>query len=171
MSVVVDYVISEKTRKHCVNEFAKIFNRKTAVSVEKGLYMFIKSFTKKRTFFLEHAESAYKDKMKDIIFNFEQKGPTVNELLEMIDNDEFNPYNIAFLKADELNKDAWSRIVLRMKLTQEQLNNLPTVTWKKCDGCRSKEYFMYQLQTRSIDEPMTTFYSCKQCGKNYYVNQ
>ena len=33
--------------------------------------------------------------------------------------------------------------------------------------CGSKECFAYQLQTRSADEPMTTFVSCINCGNRW----
>jgi len=36
-----------------------------------------------------------------------------------------------------------------------------------CRKCRSKKTHYYQLQTRSADEPMTTFVSCLQCGNRW----
>jgi DNA-directed RNA polymerase subunit M/transcription elongation factor TFIIS len=37
----------------------------------------------------------------------------------------------------------------------------------KCDRCKSKKTTYYQLQTRSADEPMTTFVSCLNCDRNW----
>ena len=36
-----------------------------------------------------------------------------------------------------------------------------------CQRCKSKKTSYYQLQTRSADEPMTTYVSCINCGKNW----
>lgn len=36
-----------------------------------------------------------------------------------------------------------------------------------CNRCRSKKTTYYQLQTRSADEPMTTYVSCLNCDKNW----
>ena len=36
-----------------------------------------------------------------------------------------------------------------------------------CPRCKSKKTTYYQLQTRSADEPMTTFCSCLACDKNW----
>ena len=36
-----------------------------------------------------------------------------------------------------------------------------------CARCKSKKTSYYQLQTRSADEPMTTFVTCHQCDKNW----
>ena len=37
----------------------------------------------------------------------------------------------------------------------------------KCGKCKSKKTTYFQLQTRSADEPMTTFVNCKDCGNNW----
>jgi transcription elongation factor S-II len=37
----------------------------------------------------------------------------------------------------------------------------------KCGKCKSKKTTYFQLQTRSADEPMTTFVTCKECGKQW----
>tara|TARA_B100000925_G_scaffold290232_1_gene274970 strand:- start:1248 stop:1814 length:567 start_codon:yes stop_codon:yes gene_type:complete len=37
----------------------------------------------------------------------------------------------------------------------------------KCTRCQKKECSYYQLQTRSADEPMTTFVTCLNCGKRW----
>ena len=36
-----------------------------------------------------------------------------------------------------------------------------------CNKCKSKKTNYYQLQTRSADEPMTTYVSCLNCGKRW----
>ena len=36
-----------------------------------------------------------------------------------------------------------------------------------CGKCKSKRTTYYQLQTRSADEPMTTFVTCKDCSKRW----
>jgi DNA-directed RNA polymerase subunit M/transcription elongation factor TFIIS len=37
----------------------------------------------------------------------------------------------------------------------------------KCGKCKSKKTDYYQLQTRSADEPMTTYVTCKSCGNRW----
>ena len=37
----------------------------------------------------------------------------------------------------------------------------------KCYKCKSKKCTYYQLQTRSADEPMTTFVNCLDCGNRW----
>ena len=37
----------------------------------------------------------------------------------------------------------------------------------KCKKCNSKQISHTQLQTRSADEPMTTFFECKDCNNRW----
>ena len=37
----------------------------------------------------------------------------------------------------------------------------------QCSKCKSKKVHYYQLQTRSADEPMTTFCTCLECEKRW----
>jgi transcription elongation factor S-II len=37
----------------------------------------------------------------------------------------------------------------------------------ECGRCKSKKTSYYQKQTRSADEPMTTFVTCNNCGKKW----
>ncbi|KAI4158964.1 MAG: hypothetical protein LQ342_006998 [Letrouitia transgressa] len=38
------------------------------------------------------------------------------------------------------------------------------------EGCDGSEAFFYQVQIRSADEPMTTFYKCTICGQRWKEN-
>ena len=37
----------------------------------------------------------------------------------------------------------------------------------QCGKCKKKKTTYYQLQTRSADEPMTTFVTCHNCGNRW----
>jgi transcription elongation factor S-II len=37
----------------------------------------------------------------------------------------------------------------------------------KCGKCKSKKTDYYQMQTRSADEPMTTYVTCMACGNRW----
>jgi len=37
----------------------------------------------------------------------------------------------------------------------------------KCGKCKQRKCTYYQLQTRSADEPMTTFVTCVECGNRW----
>jgi transcription elongation factor S-II len=59
------------------------------------------------------------------------------------------------------------RIIKEMRkayLAQEVKNQEGFFT---CGRCKSKKTTYYQLQTRSADEPMTTFVTCLNCDRNW----
>ena len=40
-------------------------------------------------------------------------------------------------------------------------------SFHKCGKCKKRETSFYELQTRSADEPMTTFITCLNCGHRW----
>jgi transcription elongation factor S-II len=48
------------------------------------------------------------------------------------------------------------------KVCVKSLNNL-----KKCGKCKKRKCKYYQMQTRSADEPMTTFVTCMECNHRW----
>eukprot|EP00753_Platysulcus_tardus_P007244 PLAT14993.1.p1 GENE.PLAT14993.1~~PLAT14993.1.p1 ORF type:complete len:106 (+),score=36.70 PLAT14993.1:36-353(+) len=40
-------------------------------------------------------------------------------------------------------------------------------TAARCPACEHDMAFFFQLQIRSADEPMTTFYKCERCSKQW----
>ena len=40
----------------------------------------------------------------------------------------------------------------------------------KCGKCKKNNCTYHQMQTRSADEPMTTFVLCNECGNRYVVH-
>jgi len=50
----------------------------------------------------------------------------------------------------------------------EEESNLPVVEVAGgCPGCQAKKAYFFQLQTRSADEPPTSFYKCVACSKQW----
>ena len=170
MTTVVEYHIPEKTRKKTLKTLSPYFNKKQCVRVEQGFYDFTEQFCKSSNNNILMAKAIYEDNVKNFIFNCEQNNVTIQELIESTKQNKCNPYNFAFLTPYELDKDNWIKIILRRTTTEEKLNNLPTIEWCPCKICKMTEYFYYQLQTRSADEPMTTFYICRNCDKTYKIN-
>lgn len=171
MTTVVEFYVPDKDRKNTVKLLSKHFDPKICNKVEKGLYDYTRQYCNSNGTYMVMAQAIYKDCSQNLLFNFEQGHPTVVKLKKMIQKKKYNPYNLAFLRPDELDEDNWMKIIIRRNTTEDKLKNLPTIEWRPCLICKNKEYFFYQMQTRSADEPMTTFYICKQCEKTYKVNR
>jgi len=171
MSIVVEFYIPEKTRKESMTSLSKYFPAKCIKNIERGIYDHTEQYCSMNTYYFTIALAIYKHHVQDLLFNLEQDNKSIHKIKKDITKGKFNEYNLAFMSPSELNEDQWKAILIKKAITEDKLNNLPTITWRACRDCKGTQYSYYQLQTRSADEPMTTFYICKDCGKTYRVNK
>lgn len=105
----------------------------------------------------------YTAELKTVMFNLE----TNPELRARI-AESATPQDLAFMTHPEMNPEMWKTLV-EQKAKRDQSLTSPTLTSSTdlyvCGKCRKRECTYYQLQTRSSDEPITTFITCINCGK------
>ena len=113
----------------------------------------------------EYFTQLYIDKLRTIYINL--KNPSV---LEWITTKKIKPHELAFLTHQEILPDKWKQLIDDLKI-QNQNKYTPKIEASTdnftCYKCKSKECSYYQLQTRSADEPMTTFVTCIKCGNRW----
>jgi DNA-directed RNA polymerase subunit M/transcription elongation factor TFIIS len=173
MSVKIEFSISSKVRQKCIDllreELEEIKLKKRHIeTIEDGIYSYTKQYCNNNKRYVSQATAIYKDICKDIIFNKGNK--TMKKLFKDIKADDYNSYNLAYLKPEEKDNDVWEKIKTKRENTAKRLKELPTIKWKKCRFCNGTQYSWYQMQTRSADEPVTIFYICKGCDHCYKVN-
>ena len=92
------------------------------------------------------------------------------KLIESIINKKIKAHEVAFMTHQEMQPDNWSEL-LELKKIRDENKYEPKLEAStddfKCWKCKSKKCTYYQLQTRSADEPMTTFVSCLDCGNRW----
>ena len=97
--------------------------------------------------------------------NLELKNKLLNKRISVLDIVDMRPEELcpegAYAKQMEVKIHKELR---KHALTKEAQNQEGFFT---CNKCKSKKTSYYQLQTRSADEPMTTYVSCFNCGKNW----
>jgi len=107
----------------------------------------------------------YTDRVKTIIKNIKKSKKLMNILLT-----SKKPHEIAFMTHQEMNTEKWQSIIdekmKRDKNKYETRMEASTDTFT-CRRCKSKECTYYQMQTRSADEPMTTFVTCINCNNRW----
>jgi DNA-directed RNA polymerase subunit M/transcription elongation factor TFIIS len=172
MATPIEFIIPDIERKNSVKKIEPFFKKKIyAQDLERGIYDFTKSYCESDEKYLLMNISIYKDKLKDILFNLADKtNDTIESIIKDINNENISANCIAFKTPDELNRKKWSKIKERFEMTEAKLHELPTVEWRRCKICKGNKYFFDQMQTRSADEPMTTYYYCKTCKKVYKIN-
>ncbi len=135
--------------------------------IEKGIVKFSKEYviTKRldEKYFLI---PIYESKLGDIIKNIDYNSELNNHyfVIKLITR-EINPYDVAYYTPQELFPDKWEKIIKQIEFIEEKSKNIATCIRKvPCRNCGDNRATISQLQTRSADEPMTTFITCCSCG-------
>lgn len=82
----------------------------------------------------------------------------------------WEPDKIVSMKSQELYPDIWEEVIIKSAKKMEMLsrqNNVQGTDIFKCGKCRQNNCTYYQMQTRSADEPMTTFVTCLNCSNRW----
>lgn len=113
----------------------------------------------------EYFVLVYLNKFKIIFHNIQN-----NDILERINKGLIKPQELAFKKHTELLPEKWKGQLeeKRVRLENKFFPKIEASTDNfTCGKCKSKACTYYQLQTRSADEPMTTFVTCTFCGNRW----
>ena len=107
----------------------------------------------------------YVDKFRSLYINMQD--PKVKRL---ITDKHIKPHKLAFMSHQEMLPEKWAVLIEDLKI-KNQNKYTPKIEASTdnftCYKCKSKECSYYQLQTRSADEPMTTFVTCIKCGNRW----
>jgi len=148
------------------SKFLELDQKNTIIlNMEKGIFNSTIETCRKNGFELKWSDSnftkIYSVKARKILANISYTENSTTFKQEILQG-KFDPYIIHSLSKEEMNPQVW-----------KDLNdfNIDKITVKpiKCEGvfkckrCKSNSTDYYQLQTRSADEPMTTFVTCTSC--------
>jgi transcription elongation factor S-II len=91
-------------------------------------------------------------------------------LFNKVLNKEIKPHIIAMMTHQELQPERWQKL-LELKKIKDENRYTPkieaTTDAYTCRNCKSNKCWHYQLQTRSADEPMTTYVTCLNCSNKW----
>ena len=82
----------------------------------------------------------------------------------------WEPGSLVKMSPQELYPDMWEELLMNNKKKLAMLsreNNIQGTSMFKCGKCRLNNCTYFQLQTRSADEPMTTFVTCLNCSNRW----
>ena len=160
----------EEFRNNVVNKLKIILkNDKLANNLEKGIF----------NYSLKHAEKInvvkkwdnsyfvkiYINRLRTITINLKD-----DSLFKSVIDKKIKAHEVAFMTHQEMQPSNWQELLEDKKIRDENKYEpkLEASTDDfKCWKCKSKKCTYYQLQTRSADEPMTTFVSCLDCGNRW----
>ena len=152
--------------KQKLNDILK--DEKNSSNMEKGIFNYslkeadrhkiVKKWDNK------HFVQIYIDRLRSVVLNL--KG----DIIDHINDGTVKPHIVAFMTHQELAPERWAKLIdtksKRDKNKFETNISAGTDTFT-CRKCKGNQCTYYQMQTRSADEPMTTFVNCIACGTRW----
>ena len=161
---------SDYFRKKIILHLDKIItNTRISENLEKGIYNYTLTICEEKNLIKKWSNNylvlIYIQKFKTILNNLKNK-----ELFSKLVNKQIKPHELAFMNHQDMRPDIWNKLLEEKKIKDENKFS-PKIEASTddftCFKCKSKKCTFYQLQTRSADEPMTTFVTCIDCGNRW----
>ena len=160
----------EKFRKNIRDKFLILLeSEKKTINLEKGVFNYsLKEATNRKVvkkwdnpYYIQ----IYLDRLRSIYLNL--SNPV---LLELVKNGNITVKTLAFMTHQEMQPNKWEKLIQtkikKDKYKYDTQQEAMTDTFK-CRKCHSNKCSYYQMQTRSADEPMTTFVTCIECANRW----
>ena len=163
-------------RQKMIDKLSSLINDKLiATNVEKGIYNYsidkAKEINIKPIWKNKHFLNIYKNKVISIWVNLNNNSYIKNKrLISRLIEGEFEADQLANMKPQYTFPENWKELLDEKNKREKMLYEVckeTTSSMFTCGRCKKKECTYYQLQTRSADEPMTTFVTCTNCGKRW----
>ena len=109
----------------------------------------------------------YKDRLRSLYFNLKN---TNIEFLKNIRDGKIKMRDISKITHQEMSPSVWTKLIEKKLKRDKNIaeGDVRSATDEfTCYKCKKKKCTYYQLQTRSADEPMTTFITCLNCGNRW----
>jgi transcription elongation factor S-II len=144
-------------------------NGTIGANIEKCLYYRIMQETG-RDFPNDIFRQEYLGAAHNLLENLDPEGSVSNKYLQpLVISGQITPDNLVRLSDHDLYPPKWQQIKDRRlkEITTENEMQQATSDLYKCGKCGKRETTFYQLQTRSMDEPTTSFINCVNCGHRW----
>ena len=156
-------------RNNIVKNIENIIGVKHGRNIEKGIFNFAVSLAKKKNIVRKWDNKVfvmlYMNRLKMIITNIKDEN-----VKKRIINSNISREELSNITHQELNPEKWKKLIeqkIKRDKTLTSVNLSAATDEFKCYKCKKRKCTYYQLQTRSADEPMTTFVTCLVCGNRW----
>jgi len=166
----------ETFRKNIKNRLFEIIKDKDqSKKIERSIFNFAIQEAKKKGVIKKWDNknfcNIYIDRFRSIYFNINKKSYVKNKtFLKKLKKEKLRTKDIINLTHRDMKPKLWKKLIDdKIKRDENYLKgNISASTDEfKCFKCFKRNCTYYQLQTRSADEPMTTFVTCLDCGNRW----
>jgi DNA-directed RNA polymerase subunit M/transcription elongation factor TFIIS len=171
-----DVFITCQIRDKVIHNFTEYTNSELANLLEKHMLEHIVEQCKNNSIDIDWSNrifwNTYRSKAISVYENLRTDGSVKNteNWGEKLMKGEIEPKTFVELSAQELCPTKWKAALDRMVELETRLytKNTSAAIHLYCSGCKKKSKCdYYQMQTRSADEPMTTFVTCLECDREW----
>lgn len=175
---VMYYAIKNLDRTTALFTLANYVPVGIADEIENGILEFtLIQINNEKPDVIDFTVNIYCDKIRDICQNLDLQNTRVNNKTltpSLIGGSttrnasgSMNPYFVAFLSPQQMHPIRWAKELERQRVAEEAHNNKKVTDIYKCYRCKEKKCTTKQIQTRSMDEPMTVFVTCLVCYNTF----
>tara|TARA_B100000902_G_scaffold269324_1_gene255258 strand:- start:4622 stop:5206 length:585 start_codon:yes stop_codon:yes gene_type:complete len=174
MSYIIDNPVEFRDN---IRKKLKVFikNNKHSINLEKAVFNYSIKESKNRKIVRKwdnkYFVQIYLDRFRSIYNNMNPKMTTFNkDLLNKFKKNKIQSKQLACMTHQEMNPKIWKELIdakIKRDKNLTQVDMSAATDEFKCFKCQKRQCTYYQLQTRSADEPMTTFITCLNCGNRW----
>ena len=168
LSILKKPTSMKKTRQKTVDLLNYHVNIEMSLQIETEILKYTKSKLKEKEFDQEwgniKVRRIYCQKVRSLLFNIKHS----KTLKELLNTNKVSPDKLLKLTHEDMMPERYEEINrqrIKKETTQYDFEGL-----YKCEKCKSKKTTYYQLQTRSADEPCTTYIQCLDCMNTWSEN-
>tara|TARA_B100000674_G_C37828448_1_gene909319 strand:- start:556 stop:1053 length:498 start_codon:yes stop_codon:yes gene_type:complete len=147
----------------------KVKNKKKSINIEKSVFNYAvvqaKSKNIVRKWENKYFLQMYKNRLRSIYLNLNNE-----TFLNKILNKTINAKVLSKMTHQEMCPEKWKDLIdakIKRDKNMTSVNMSAATDEFTCYKCKKKKCTYYQLQTRSADEPMTTFVTCLVCSNRW----
>jgi len=145
-----------------------IDNIDIAIKIELSIFEYSLIYCLNKGYDQNYLKPIYDDKVYNILANLDEKHTINNKTFKKeILNGKINPNYVAFMSPSQLHPLKWQYWVKKKEYKEWRQNSIAYSDAYKCFKCGESKCKISQAQTRSADEPMTTFVTCLVCHNTF----
>ena len=144
--------------------FIKLFDdTRLGINCEKGIYNYTVQDCKNKRVPCLWSNKYFKWIYKHCFVKVKLTMKRFPHIYNSIIDGEMTSQSIAFASAKDINPERWTVNVMKGVFVKQEIVD----SMIQCVKCKQNKVHYYQLQTRSADEPMTTFCTCTNCNHRW----
>lgn len=140
-----------------------------AIKIESSIFEYSLNFCCNKKYEQNYIKPIYEDKLNEILCNLDEnkKGIENKTFKKDILSGKINPSNVSFLSPSQIHPEKWTHLIKKREYIEQREKNIVYSDAYKCFKCGESKCKITQVQTRSADEPMTTFVVCVVCHNTF----